>query len=85
MITWIFVFSAVALGQGNAGSVGFHSQETCVSYARGFMSRPQTKGVRTAECIGLRNGKVIDFTKQGVIKPVFTTPLPASTPRKVLL
>ena len=85
MITWIFVFSAVAMGQGTAFSTGFQSQEACTSYARGYMSRPQTKGVRTAEGIGLRNGKVIDFTKPGVIRPVYTEPTIRSTPRKALL
>lgn len=62
MITWIFVFSAVAFGQGTAFSTGFSSEEACRGYAQGYMSRAETRGVRTAECVGLRNGKVIDFT-----------------------
>ena len=29
MITWAFVFSAVAFGQGTAFSTGFSSEEAC--------------------------------------------------------
>ena len=85
MITWGFVFSAVAFGQGTAFSTGFSSEEACRSYGQAYVSRPEARGVRTADCIGLRNGKVIDFTKPGVIRPVFTEPTTRSTPRKALL
>lgn len=62
-MTWVFIFSAVAFGQGVAFSVGFQSEEACRSYATAYVSRPATRGVRTAECIGLRNGKVVDVKK----------------------
>ena len=62
MTTWIFIFSAVAFGQGTAFSTGFSSEEACRSYGQAYVSRPEARGVRTAECVGLRNGKVIDFT-----------------------
>ena len=43
-------------------STGFSSEEACRSYGQAYVSRPEARGVRTAECVGLRNGKVIDFT-----------------------
>ena len=62
MTTWIFVFSAVAFGQGTAFTTGFSSEEARRSYGQDHVMPSTARGVRTAECVGLRNGKVIDFT-----------------------
>lgn len=62
MATWIFVFSAVAFGQGTAFTTGFSSEEACRSYGQDYVTRSTARGVRTAECVGRLNGKVIDFT-----------------------
>lgn len=63
MITWIFVLVVLHAGSANAGSVGFYSAESCVAYANAVLSRPDNKAaeIRVAECIGLRNGVVLEI------------------------